>query len=158
MKKPYIDFETYFSECKQAFGFLTTKHQFSKPENINKNNLYDVIFYKNNLAIECSYDVRDSIASIYIVKLHGGKKPNCYRINGIGEIVREHLNVLLLSQGVKKLDIELEIDSRNIIEPQLSLRKYLMQEAYILKTYGSKILNDSTDIFNNIIRDNGDQF
>lgn len=158
MKKTCIDLEIFLSECKKAFRFLVDEYQFLKSETVNKENIFEVIFRKNNLAIECSYDVRDSITSIYIVKMDNGKRPDCYRVNKKGEVVREHLSIILRSQGVNPSNLKVESYSKSLSDPRLSLRKYLENEAFILRTYGEKILNGSTEVFNELIPDNGDQF
>lgn len=147
----------FLNECKRALYFLTTEYEFSKPEVANTNNLFNVTYYNKHLAIECSYDVRDDMDSVYVTKLSNSKKPNCYRVNKSNEVVSEHLTTLLMGRRPENLKFKIELN-KNIPKVQAELRKSLLISAFLLRTYGNDILNDSTEIFNNLYPEDGDKF
>lgn len=161
MKKnqKHLTLKFFLQECQNALGFLTTEYKFSKPKIVKESNFFDVTFYKNHLAIRCNYDLRDDMASpLRIVKLTNGKKPDCWRVNKNGEVVEEYLITLLIARGVRKLGFDIIVDDKDISRSQTLLRKFLLSEAMLIKTYGQDILNDSTEIFNNLSPEDGDMF
>jgi len=159
-KEIQLSKQLFFDECKNSLGFLTNEYGFSAPEAILHKEvaLFDTIFYKRKVAVECTYDIRDKMPSLYIVKLEAGKKPDCYRVNKKGEVVREYLTALLMARGVRDLKLDIQINDQNLPQQQIDLREYLLGNAKLLRLYGKDILNDSTDIFNYISPDKGDRF
>lgn len=160
MEKKQIIPSAFLSECKSSLGFLMSEYNFSKPKIINKkHSSIEIAFFKQHIAIECSYDLRDEMASIYITKLDNGKIPNYYRVNEKGKVVREHLISLLTSRGVKDFrSIIIDKNNSTMSEQHTLLHKYLLENARLLKTYCQDILNDSTEIFNDISPKDGDKF
>lgn len=139
----------FYNECKKMLGFLVEDHKFSDPtlDGTDTSNIYHVTFYKNKIAIECSYDVRDQGDSFYVVKLIDGKKPDTFDING--EVVREHLTALLIARGIRDIKFVKELpESPNTPKQILCLRKSLAGHARLLKLYGQDILSGSDNIFN----------
>lgn len=158
MKKNEMTASLFLQECTLAFSFLITEYGFSKPKVVNKNNLFKVIFYNKNLAIQCSYDVRDDMNSIYITKLSKGKIPDCYRVNKSGEVVSEQLFSILIAKGVRKFKSDIIVDNKDIFTSQKSLREDLLGDAVLLKRHCKDILKDSVEIFETLSTEDGDQF
>ncbi len=142
--------QLFFEECKQILGFLTDEYGFSIPilEHGMIPNVYKVTFYKKEIAIECSYDLRDKGDSFYIVKLTNDRKPDVFRKDG--EIVRQHLSALLIAGGIRDISFEdkkKELGTAKNDEELFHLRKSLLGHARLLKLYGQDILAGSARIF-----------
>ncbi len=150
----------FLNECVDALGFLTEEYGFSKPEVIIDQKIYFIFvtFYKQKLAIECSYDLRDEDTSIRVEKLENGKKPDCWRINKKGEVCSEYLPELLIARGVRDLKFDPIESFSNLPKYQAEMKQSLLRDARILKKYGQDILNDSLEIFKYADPTKGDKF
>jgi hypothetical protein len=131
----------FLVDCETVFRFLKDAHNFTGPEVTTSPNVMIVSFQKGQIAVECIFDQRDDDVSVKLVRLSHGRKPDAYRKDERGHIVREYLHQLLLRRGLR--DFKFERPSRGRSEHQRILEGY----ARLLQLYGSDVLNGSARIF-----------
>ena len=142
------DEHAFISECVRALGFLIDEYGFTKPEIHSYPNLIAVFFCKDEVAIECDYDMREQDITVRISRLVNGQVPKTYRKDDQGAVVRASLMYLLRQRGVHDFDFPPRERVDGISEQQAEYRRELNGYASILKKYGEDILEGSAAIFN----------
>lgn len=147
MTKRNLCREEFLTECNNALWFLVEKHHFSGPEVDADSNLVHVSFFKGDIAIQCILDEREEDVSVKVVRLEHGKKPNVYRTNEKGEVVREYLTQLLIRRGIRDIKFDDSPNFRQLSKRRANYRKALKGYAGLLQKYGKDILDGSSRIF-----------
>lgn len=131
----------FVDECEKAFQFLKNEYGFSGPEISFAPNLLTATYFKGEIAIECIFDQRDDDISIKIVHLNKTKKPNVYRKDEQGKIVRDYLMQLLMKRGVRDFKFPKSI-------PDQSEHQRIMEgHVRLLRLYATDVLSGSARIF-----------
>jgi len=138
--------QLFVETAKEKLHFLVTDYGFSGPYVIRKPyvGFITVMFKAQNLAVECSLDLREGDIECKILRLQKGKLPKAYHEDDQKRIVREHLWALLTyCEGVRALEYtkigEMPFKERVPIE--------IEDEVKMLRKYGQKVLSDDPSIF-----------
>lgn len=148
--------DDFLEECEYAMGFLATEYGFKGTE-IEDDPPHTVwsSYYKGEIAIECSLDIRDEMISVRVVLLDGGRKPEAWKVNGAGQVVRGYLTALLIRRGVRE-SMSKDIPGIDRLTKRRALfRQTLVSDARLLKKYGQDILAGSGQIFEGYRQPNG---
>ena len=151
MEKNSVTAQFLLAECEKMLGFLHSKFSFSEPRLFKHDNVFEVVFLKNSVAIECVYDARDVDLDVYISKLINGKRPSVFRLDQkTGQVVRERLTALLEAQAIRDIKLDpLPGDPMKIGEQEYTHR-ILQAYARLLEVHGDSILSGRDDIFENL--------
>jgi hypothetical protein len=137
----------FVAECTNTLGFLVKDWKFSDPEVDVYGSVVSVTFYKNEIAIECILDKREEDVSVKIVKLENGKKPDAYRKDDKGNIVREYLTQLLIRKGIRDISFPDPGDLKQFQKRRANFRRELFGYARMLQSHGLDILEGSAKVF-----------
>jgi hypothetical protein len=137
----------FVAECANTLGFLVKDWGFSHPEIDICSNVVSVTFYKKEIAIECILDKREGDISVKVVKLQKGKKPDVYRKNAKGNLVREYLTQLLIRKGIRDISFPDPGDLQQLARRRANYRRELFGYARMLQRYGEDILEGSAKVF-----------
>ena len=151
MKKDLVTPQFLLAECQKALKFLNSEFSFSKPRLFRHDNVFEVVFHKSSVAVECIYDVRDVDFELYISRLIDGKRPGVFRVNQeTDRVVRERLTAILEAQGIHEIKFDpLPGDPMKVGEQEYT-RRALQAYARLLKVYGSSILSGQDNLFENL--------
>ncbi len=137
----------FLEECYSAFGFLIDDYGFTKSEvKVDKGLVY-ILFFKKEIAVECILDEREDNVSVKIIRLENGKKPDVYKKNDSGKVVREYLTQLLIRRGIRDLKFEETEDMSRLSKRRANYRKSLAGYARLLREYAQDVLDGSSEIF-----------
>ena len=151
MGKDSVTSQFLLAECQKALGFLSSEFSFSEPKLFRHDNVFEVVFHKSSVAIECVYDARDVDLGLYISRLIDGKRPSVFRVDQkTGRVLREGLTTILEAHGTHKIKFDpLPGDPMKIGEQEYT-RRALQAYARLLKMYGRSILSGQDDFFENL--------
>jgi len=151
MAKDSVTPQVLFAECQKTLGFLSSEFSFSEPRLFRHDNVFEIVFLKSGVAIECVYDARDADLDLYISKLDKGKRPSVFRVDDkTGRVVRERLTAILEARGIRDIKFDPLPGDPTIIGEQEYTRRALEAYARILRAQGSSILSGRDDIFENL--------
>lgn len=151
MGKDLLTPQFLLAECQKTLGFLSSEFSFSEARLFRHDNVFEIVFLKSSVAIECVYDARDVDLELYVSRLINGKRPSAFRVDEkTGRVVRERLTALLEAQGTRHLRFDPLPGDPRIVGEQEYTRRVLQGYARLLREYGSSILSDRADIFENL--------
>lgn len=130
--------------CQQSMSFLVEDHGFRGPiAETPSPGLLKVAYLKGQVGVECVYEERDDDISVYLLKLHDGAKPVCFRRDEEGHVVRARLTELLIQKGIRGFDLQV-VDAP---VSELKAQQVLIKYADLIKKHLPDVLAGSADIF-----------